>query len=411
MTVHYTQSLIIHLFRHRSGGEPRPDVQVEKVENETARAGSGPKKTLIESSFPPRPGYGTQGKAAILWANYFEMIAPMDLTLFRYSIEIRPDEAGRVPTGKRAKRIIGLLIEEHFPQYRNRIATDYKANLICKSELPIDEEGYQVQYRSEDEDEPSQNAKTYRLRLQGTGALSVSELIDYLTSSQASALFGSKDEIIQALNIVMGHYPKAVSSIFSVGANKHFELAQAASEKFSLGAGLQAVRGFFISVRSATSRILLNIQVKHAACYEEGPLGRLMSVYLAQNGGNMVKLGNFLKKVRVRVTHIIRTNRSGSEIPRIKTITGLATPGDGHGLQHPPKVPKFAAGSKEVEFFLGEPGEQPSGSQQSPATRKSKKGKEPAKEGPELPSGRYVSVYNFFRNSMCLDVSASFSSE
>ena len=39
----------------------------------------------------------------------------------------------------------------------------------------------------------------------------------------------------------------------------------------------------------------------------------------------MVKLGNFLKRVRVRVTHIVRKNRAGNEIPRIKTI---ARPGD-----------------------------------------------------------------------------------
>jgi eukaryotic translation initiation factor 2C len=404
------------LFSHDSGAVPQPDVQVQKIENETARAvqvknTSGPKKSLFEPHIPSRPGYGTQGKEVILWANYFEMIAPMDLMLFRYSIEIKANEAGRKPTGKKAKRIVELLIEEHFPQYRYSIATDYKSNLICRSELPIEEEEYRVQYRLEDEDEPSQNAQTYILRLQGTGAFAVSELMDYLTSSHASALFGSKEEIIQALNIVMGHYPKTVPQVFSVGANKHFALAPAASEQMSLGAGLQAIRGFFVSVRSATSRILFNIQVKHTACYEEGPLGRLMSVYLARNGGNVVKLGSFLKRVRVRVTHIVRRNRAGCEIPRTKAITSLAMTDDGKGLQHPPNVPRFAAGPKEVEFFLRHPGEQTIGSQQSLATKKGKKGKKHVKEGPEPSSGRYISVYNFFQNSMCLSVSAKFTCE
>ncbi len=328
----------------------------------------------------------------------------MDLILFRYSIEIRADDAGRKPKGKKVKRIVELLLEEFFPQYRYGIATDYKSNLICRSELPLEEDEYRVQYRAEGEDDPSQNAKTYMLRLQGTGTLAVSELMDYLTSSHASALFGSKEEIIQALNIVMGHYPKTVPQVFSVGANKHFTLSPVASEHMSLGAGLQAIRGFFVSVRSATSRILLNVQVKHTACYEEGPLGRLMTVYLAQNGGSMAELGSFLNKVRVQVTHIVRRNRAGHDLPRIKAITSLATPNDGNGLQYPPRVPKFAAGSKEVEFFLSEPGEQPSGSQQSPAARKGKKGKKPAREGPDPPSGRYISVYNFFLNSMCGDI-------
>jgi hypothetical protein len=69
----------------------------------------------------------------------------------------------------------------------------------------------------------------------------------------------------------------------------------------------------------------------------------------------MVRLATFLKRVRVQVTHIIRKNRKGREIPRIKTITGLATPGDGHRLQYPSIVPKLAADAKEVKFHLGSP--------------------------------------------------------
>jgi len=220
--------------------------------------------------------------------------------------------------------------------------------------------------------------------------------VDYLTSSHESALFGSKEEIIQVLNIVVGHHPKTASNIFSVGANKHFQLAPAGSETMSLGAGLQAVRGFFISVRAATARILLNVQVKHVACYDDGPLDRLMLAYLDQNGRNMVRLANFLKRVHVQVTHIVRKNRSGHDIPRIKAIAGLATPGDGHGLQHPPVVPKFAAGAKEVKFFLGNPGEQAGGKRQGSARKESKK---TGKTGPGPPRDEYITVHDFFQRS------------
>jgi eukaryotic translation initiation factor 2C len=377
-------------------------MHVQKIENETEKASQatstpGSKKPALDSRLPIRPGYGTQGRAVLLWANYFELAAPPDLLLFRYSIEIQPDDAGRTPTGKRAKRIIELLLEEHLSAYRTSIATDYKSNLVCRFELPVTEDTYDVRYRSEEEDQPSQNAKTYRIHLQDTGTLRVSELTDYLTSTHASALFGSKDEIIQALNIVVGHHPKAASDIFSVGANKHFDLSPAASEKVSLGAGLQAIRGFFVSVRAATSRILVNVQVKHTACYNEGPLDHLIFQYLEQNGRNMFKLANFLKKLRIQVTHIVRRNRSGQEIPRIKTIAGLAMPGDGHGLAHPPIVPNFAAGAKEVKFFLGGPGEQPGGKEQRSAKKEGKKGKKAGKPGPEPPQVGYISVYDFFR--------------
>jgi eukaryotic translation initiation factor 2C len=81
-----------------------------------------------------------------LWANYFKMVAHKDLMLFRYNIEIILIDTGvgRVPTGKRAKRIIELLIKEHFSEHKNNIATDYKSNLICRSELFINKEGYLV---------------------------------------------------------------------------------------------------------------------------------------------------------------------------------------------------------------------------------------------------------------------------
>ena len=388
-------------------------MQVQKIENEIERASQvkrtpGSTKPTLDPRLPPRPGYGAQGRQVLLWANYFELVAPPDLLLFRYSIDVHPDDAGRKPAGKKLKRIVDLLLEEPLSEYRSSIATDYKSNLVSRLELPIDEEPYTIRYRSEEEDDPSQNAQTYRIRLQDTGTLRVSELTDYLTSTNASALFGSKEEIIQALNIVVGHHPKTASNVCSVGANKHFDISTAGVESMSLGAGLTAIRGFFVSVRAATSRLLVNVQVKHTACYNEGPLDRLIPTYLGENGRNMVKLGNFLKKVRVQVTHIVRKNKSGHDIPRMKTVTSLATPGDGHGLAHPPIVPNFAAGAKEVKFFLGTPEEQPAGPSQGSAKKEGKKGKKAGTPGLKQAQEGYISVYDFFQRSNYISPSVSY---
>lgn len=57
----------------------------------------------------------------------------------------------------------------------------------------------------------------------------------------------------------------------SVGANKHFSLEPNGMEKASLGNGLEVLRGFFISVRAATARVLLNVQVKYMACFKDVP--------------------------------------------------------------------------------------------------------------------------------------------
>lgn len=87
----------------------------------------------------------------------------------------------------------------------HNVATDFKSNLISRTELDVNEEGYIIRYRAENEDDPVSNARSYQIRLQETGALTVSELVEFLTSTQAGALFGFKEEIIQALNIVVGH--------------------------------------------------------------------------------------------------------------------------------------------------------------------------------------------------------------
>jgi eukaryotic translation initiation factor 2C len=317
---------------------------------------------------PLRPGYGTQGRPILLLANYFELVTPPELILSQHSIEVLPDAAGKKPTGKHLKRIVELLLQEHVSPNRSDIATDYKSFLLSRSSSIIEDKEYRIRYLSEGEDEPSPNARSYRMRLKFTRTLQMSELIDYVTSSNARELFDSKEDMIQALNVVLGHYPKTASSIVSVGANKHFD----GTDKLSLGGGLTAVRGLFLSVRAATSRLLVNVQVKHAAFYSEVPLGALMSEY---GMNNVIRLGIFLKRLRIRVTHITNRNKRGQVIPRVKTITSLASPQDGRSSDHPPIVPRLAAGAKEVMFYLGSPAAQTN--IQGPAKPTKKSGQAP----------------------------------
>jgi hypothetical protein len=110
-----------------------------------------------------------------------------------------------------------------------------------------------------------------------------------------------------------------------------------------------------------------------------------MHAFMSQNGPNKVRIGNFLKRLSVDVTHIVKQNRSGQRVARIKAIMGLATPGDGRGQEHPPIVPTIGAGSKDVKFFIdGGKGKQKAGSS--------------AAAGP-LTRGYYISVYDYFRQS------------
>ncbi|KAL1868840.1 hypothetical protein Plec18167_008145 [Paecilomyces lecythidis] len=370
------------------------DPKATQIEAQTEKAIQQSK--TLKAQMPLRPGYGTQGKHVELWANHLHLMPKGDLLLHRYSVDISLDEGGRRPGDKKLRRLVQLLLQEHFAQHVHQIATDFMSNLISQQKLQLDDNGYIVRYRSEDEDEPAEHAQSYRFRVQPTGTLTVAQLIDYLSSSNVGTILNSKEEIIQALNIVLGHTVRASSNVTSIGSSKHYPLANTTTERFDLGVGLVAVRGFLMSVRAATSRLLVNVQVKHAAFYKEGPLEQLMQTYMHANPSK-VMLAGFLRRLSVNTTHIVRKNRAGQTIPRMKVICGLAMRDDGRNQPHPPIVPSLGADAKEVKFFLGD-GSQSNDS--GPSGKGKQKGKNLLSAGLNTPGqGSYISVYDFFRRT------------
>ena len=366
---------------------------------------------------PFRPGFGTQGTPIILYANYFQLVPPKSLPLHRYGIEFLPGVEGRRPESKRLlKWLVKLLLQQRLAEYGNDIVTDFSSTIISKTDLGIGQGNtYQVQYRAEDEDEPRPNCRIYAIRVQQTGTVESSELVDYLTSSNLSAIYEQKSDVIQALNIIVGHYNKASNSVLFAKPSKYYPFDGSAVEISELGGGLQAFRGYFVSVRAATARILVNIQVKHAACYKEGPLKALVREFQQTSGPNKYRLESFLKRLRIRPIHIPRKNRAGQEILRFKSIAALASVHDGRNLSHPPVVPSFGAGANDVEFYIGDG---VSGGQEGPGSGDvagAQKGKQArgkgSKRGKQLMSGPsrplragsvvqgYISVAAHFRQS------------
>ncbi|KAI1269183.1 RNA interference and gene silencing protein [Xylariaceae sp. FL1019] len=378
-------------------GQPPTLVQdVERIENESAIH----KKNATASEMKPqRPGYGVNGREVLLWTNYFNLTSQQDLELYRYIFEIRDDKKN-IPVGKKAKRVVSLFLEEHFSSERHAIATDFKSTIISRNKLKLqDKDKFDIPYRSEYDDATTANAKQYHITINDTKSLTLSELINYLTSTQAGLMFGSKDHIIQALNIVLNHNPKAEPSIATVGANRHFDTDAVGQNKRRLGAGLEVIRGFFMSVRAATARILVNVQVKNMAFYEAGPLDRIMAQFPSSN---MVSLHKFVNKLSVETTHIVRKNSQGQSIPRFKMIRGLARTDDGNKLDHPPRVPYFGASAMDVYFYL----DSPSGTATSNSTSgggKKGKGNNMSRPTPSS-AGRYISVYDFFKQTYSITI-------
>lgn len=312
------------------------DGNVRRLEDEYEKSPNVGGLSLAPERFPSRPGFGTRGEKVTVWANYFQLLVDPRLLLYQYNIDLQPQAVGRKRT-----RIIELFLQRPESVARSHtICSDFKSTLFSRALLENEFTACQVEYRSELETEPGPQATPYLLRLQHTRTLPVGRLLEYLTTTSMSTAFDEKDGIIQAFNIFLNHYAKSHSSLATFG-NKTFPKDVAGRD---LGSGLMAIRGFFSSVRAATGRILVNVNVCCSAFYRPGPLTTLMAAHGLQD---KYKLEQFLKGVRVKTSH--------TGTPRIRTILALASPSDGQGLnQQRPKVPEFGAGPNQVLFWLRE---------------------------------------------------------
>lgn len=291
------------------------------------------------SLLPIRPAYGTQGDKILLWANYFEMLPNKSKIFHRYDVSMT-SERGEAPTGKKLQRCVRILLQQ-LP-HTIPIASDYSKFLITAEKLPFEQRQFSIQYFSEGEGAPNNNSPRYRANVQRTGSFSFGDLIDYLNSTD---LFqdkpAAKDEIIQATNIIIGSGMKSNPQMITK-RNKYFPTG---GNLGMLTTGLLAFRGFFMSVRAATGRVLLNVQVQHAVVWESQLMSVLLSK-LASNRMDLSEVSRFISGVTVEVVHLNN---------RIKRVAGLALVGDGRGVQPSPKIKCSYANATQVQFWRTQP--------------------------------------------------------
>jgi hypothetical protein len=106
----------------------QPSTEVQTVEDATVASSKdlSLEALKLNSSFPGRPGYGTQGKKITLYANYFELKPPGDLLLYRYSVAHLSNIEGTSLVGKKGRWVVKLLLQLHFADSLANIVTDYR---------------------------------------------------------------------------------------------------------------------------------------------------------------------------------------------------------------------------------------------------------------------------------------------
>jgi eukaryotic translation initiation factor 2C len=236
----------------------------------------------------------------------------------------------------------------------NTIASDETSTIISVNRLSLPPDGIiNVKFRFEDESEPRDDAETYRFKVQETGFINVSDLVNYLQSADTGLSFASKEEVLQALNIAMSRYPTISDKIAIHGANRYFPLG-AGTERYDLGRGLMALKGFFTSVRTATHRLLLNVNLSNAVSYDDIPLSRLIDVYKAKEASNPL-LHKFLHGIRVLVKYTSTNHMNEKKImSRTRVVYGLASTKDGSTIKDVnkrPQVSHLGANVRNVIFW------------------------------------------------------------
>ncbi|KAL3423771.1 RNA interference and gene silencing protein [Phlyctema vagabunda] len=359
------------------------DTSITKLENDFMASTTGLGSLKLSPKFPPRPGHGTQGKSFAVYANYYELRPTKDLSLTRYNVEVLPEV-----TGKKLKRVFELLLQN--AEFKG-VATDMSSLIISIKPLAIpDPYITDIVYIAEGQDTPTDRAQTYKVRVVTPTTLLIGEMMKYLGATSKTDTLDTKFEIIQGLNVLMGHAAKANPGVVSIGASRHFSTSQLNPANVKrLGGGLESIRGFFQSVRAATGRILINVNVSHGVFL--APL-RLSLLYPQLGTGARHTLQKKLKRVRISVDHLpgTKSKKTGIEIPRVKTIFGLAALDDGLTEDKPPKITEFGAGPDGVQFWLkAVPPTAPAG------TNPPAKGKKLA--GKKMPENAYISVFEYFK--------------
>ncbi|KAL4782559.1 ribonuclease H-like domain-containing protein [Aspergillus varians] len=351
---------------------------VEEKENAIDSLLHADARCAADASLPTRPGFGTRGAQVILYANYFQLSTPTGSEVLRYNVEIPQGNGIR-----KQRQIFNLLLNQHFLEKRDYLAADFRSTLICAVDLLQGnlEQVYDVRYKGELQSEYPEKAAVYPVKVIFTGKVSISDLLDYMSSTNVGSMFRGKSEVLEALNIIVGHHAQASSQLASRAANTHFAICGGSAERFNLGAGLEALRGFSVSVRAATARLLVNCQVEYAVFFQHAELAKVIAAYRQDESPSVSRLEAFLRRLQVQITHIPHR-------PRFKIIVGLASPSDGEALPHPPLVAGYGAGPREVQFWRLDPDPKPIEQNEAAITNS-------VRSGCQRP-GRYITIEDLF---------------
>ncbi|KAI0821782.1 Piwi-domain-containing protein [Trametes gibbosa] len=247
---------------------------------------------------PLRPGWGTLGRPSQLRTNFFAVRLPKDAVYFEYEIEILPKAQAK---GDRRFRIMELVEQSPaFANFRTHIAHDRSQRLVSAQELP-QPLSVPIRYLEIDQ-EDNPNALNFTVDIKHKRDISMSTLNDYMDGKPEHRNIDTQP-LISALNLVVQSY--ASKHGMRVGSNKYF--FPSPNDRFGLSLGVEAHRGFFMSIRPMYKQLMVNINICMTAFYTPGNLAQAMLAFSRDSSGGMPR--GFVDKLKVTTRHLGYTKK------------------------------------------------------------------------------------------------------
>ena len=228
---------------------------------------------------------------------------------------------------RKRRRLFELLIEApFFAEVNGAVATDYASIILTTTKLPEDRNEIVLTHFSKGDDPTTSKAKPLKALVEYDKEIKLKELQDHLDKPHETKSTINKEEVLQALNIILKQEPNLKPDTFSSSDGSKFYSTGKPGEPLDALPWVVAYRGFYASVRSSTSRLLANVNVSTSAFYKEGFVHEIIKDF--KSGGVLpAAAARFLKNRRVSTSYCgykkFKIIRGFARNPNFKPLSGL----------------------------------------------------------------------------------------
>lgn len=253
------------------------------------------KSIKVSPERPLRPGYGMIGTPIKLRTNFFAVRIRKAGPIYDYVVTIEPKTDLR-----RIRNRLFQLLEQNsrLQPHLSYIAHDSSQRLVSANPLPQPLD-IPVQFYDDHQTGPGSNAKVYNVSITLERELDPTDLDKYMEGQRNYRDYDTLP-LISALNLALQQHAGRAGVRY--GKNRYFFPNLGTKQ---LGPSIEAVQGFYSSVRPGFKQLLVNVNVCMTAFVKPGNLADKLKEFHRSSRGAMPSLPKSLvRSIHVRTLHL-----------------------------------------------------------------------------------------------------------